>query len=377
MQYRKFGKTDLEISALGFGCMRFPVIDGDSSKINKDEATAMLHYAIDNGVNYIDTAYPYHQKMSEPFVGEALKGGYREKVKLATKLPIWLCEEYEDFNKLLDEQLEKLQTDYIDFYLVHALNQNTWKKCKELDVFSFLDRAIKDGKIKYAGFSFHDELDLFKEIVDAYDWTFAQIQLNYMDEDYQAGIEGMKYAADRNLAIVIMEPLKGGKLAKEPNKEIKEIWDKAETSRMPADWALRWVWNHPEVSLLLSGMSTMDQVKENIKTAEDAFVNSLSQKEISLIDDVKDIIKSKTKVDCTSCGYCIPCPEDIAIPNIFSTYNAMYMYDIPEESKDTYQRMTKADKHASKCVECGNCEAQCPQNLPIIEHLKEAHKELA
>lgn len=376
MQYRKFGKLDLEVSTLGFGCMRFPVIDNDTSKIEEKEATRMLRYAIDNGVDYIDTAYPYHQKMSEPFVGKALKDGYREKVKLATKLPIWECKTYEDFDKYLNEQLEKLETDYIDFYLVHALDKETWETCKELDVFKFLNKAIEDGRIKYAGFSFHDELDLFKEIVDAYDWTFTQIQLNYMDEDYQAGIEGMKYAAERDLAIIIMEPLKGGKLAKEPNEEIKEIWNRAETKRTPADWALRWVWNHPEVTLLLSGMSTMEQVKENIETAEDALPNSLSNKEIDLIDEVKEIYKSKTKVDCTACGYCVPCPKDIPIPNIFGTYNNVYMYDLEEEAKKTYARMTKVEKHAGKCVECGKCESQCPQNLPIIKHLKEVHEVL-
>ncbi|WP_425448212.1 aldo/keto reductase [Dethiothermospora halolimnae] len=377
MQYRKFGKLDFEVSALGFGCMRFPVIDNDSSKIDEEEATKMLRYAIDNGVNYIDTAYPYHQKMSEPFVGRALKDGYREKVKLATKLPIWLCEKYEDFEKYLDEQLEKLQTDYIDFYLVHALNKDTWKTCKELDVFKFLDKAIESGKIKYAGFSFHDELDLFKEITDAYDWTFCQIQLNYMDEYYQAGLEGLKYAADRDLAVIIMEPLKGGKLAKKPSEDIKKIWSKSETERTPAEWALRWVWNFPEVTLLLSGMSTMEQIKENIETSKDAYPKSLSKKEVELIDEVKEIYKDKTKIGCTECKYCMPCPNDVMIPNIFSLYNDGHMYSIKDEVKNTYNKIMEREKDGSKCIECGKCERECPQNLPIIEHLKTIHKEFA
>lgn len=377
MQYRKFGKLDFEVSALGFGCMRFPVIDNDSSKIDEEEATKMLRYAIDNGVNYIDTAYPYHQKMSEPFVGRALKDGYREKVKLATKLPIWLCEKYEDFEKYLDEQLEKLQTDYIDFYLVHALNKDTWKNCKELDVFKFLDKAIESGKIKYAGFSFHDELDLFKEITDAYDWTFCQIQLNYMDEYYQAGLEGLKYAADRDLAVIIMEPLKGGKLAKKPSEDIKKIWSKSETERTPAEWALRWVWNFPEVTLLLSGMSTMEQIKENIEVSKDAYPKSLSKKEVELIDEVKEIYKDKIKIGCTECKYCMPCPNDVMIPNIFSLYNDGHMYSIKDEVKNTYNKIMEREKDGSKCIECGKCERECPQNLPIIEHLKTIHKEFA
>jgi predicted aldo/keto reductase-like oxidoreductase len=376
MQYRNFTKDNIKVSCLGFGCMRFPILDNDSGKIDERKAIKMIRYAIDNGVNYIDTAYPYHMENSEILVGKALEDGYREKIHLATKNPVWLAKSYEDFEKYLDEQLQKLNTSYVDFYLLHALSKKRWDNIKELDVLKFLDDAKKSGKIKYAGFSFHDELDVFKEIVDSYDWDFCQIQLNYMDYDYQAGEEGLRYAKSKGLSVVIMEPIKGGKLAKTPSKEIQEVWDKAKIKRTPAEWALNWVLNHEEVSVVLSGMSTLEQVKENIKTASHAKPNFLNNDEIKLIEEVRNIYKDKIKVGCTGCEYCMPCPNDVHIPDIFEIYNNLYVYGTEKESINYYKKIKESKNDATKCVECGKCEEQCPQNLPIRKYLKEAEKVL-
>ena len=375
MQYRNFTKDNIEVSALGFGCMRFPILDNDSSKIDEEKTIEMLRYAIDNGVNYIDTAYNYHQGNSEYVVGKALKDGYREKVYLATKLPVWKVESYEDFNDLLDEQLKKLDTDYIDFYLMHALNKERWDKIKNLGVLRFADEAKKSGKVKYIGFSFHDELDVFKEIIDSYDWDFCQIQLNYVDRDYQAGEEGLKYAYNKGISVVIMEPIKGGKLTN-PSEEIKSIWDSYEEKRTPAEWALRWVLNHREVSVVLSGMNNIEQVKENIKTVSNAKANSLSEEELKLIDKVTDVYNEKIKVGCTGCEYCLPCEQGVSIPDIFQIYNDLYAFGTEENSKKAYSSFIEKGIDASKCIECGRCEAACPQNIEIIKYLKEAHRVL-
>lgn len=375
MQYRYMTKDKLKVSVLGFGCMRFPLVGSDSKEIDEALATKMLHYAIDNGVNYIDTAYPYHGGNSETFVGKALKNGYREKIYLATKLPVWLTNSYEEFEKYLDEQLEKLQTDYIDFYLLHSLSERTWNKILDLNVFNFLEEAKRKGKIKYAGFSFHDELPLFKTIVDSYPWDFCQIQLNYMDREYQAGVEGLKYAKEKGISVVIMEPIKGGKLAT-ASQEIQDIWNKSSIKRSPSSWALKWLYDFEEVSVVLSGMSTMDHVKENILTSSDSLPKSLSENELSLVDEVTKVYKEKVKVGCTSCEYCLPCPSGVAIPSIFSIYNNMYVYGTQEQSKSIYKRFISEEKDSSKCVECGACEINCPQHLEIISLLKDANLSL-
>jgi hypothetical protein len=376
MQYRSFGRDiETKVSALGFGAMRLPILDGDSSKINEPEAIKMIRYAIDHGVNYVDTAYPYHGGNSEYVVAKALQDGYREQVYLATKCPIWLAKEAGDFDKLLNEQLQKLSTDHIDMYLLHAFAPERWEACKELKVFDFIARAKADGRIKRIGFSFHSELPLFKEIVDAYDWDFCQIQFNYMDEYYQAGVEGLRYAAAKGMAVVVMEPLRGGRLTNNVPAEVQAIWDQADVKRSAAEWALRYVWNFPEVAIVLSGMTTMEHVIENVRVADDAVANSLSEKEQGLIEQAKTFYLNRTKVNCTGCNYCMPCPSGVAIPNLFTLHNEASIYNLRHDQVvQNYGRMAEAQKDASLCVECGQCEDACPQNLPIRQHLKEIHQ---
>ena len=377
MLYRKFGKTKEQVSVLGFGCMRLPIIGEDPTKIDEEKAIKMIRHAIDEGVNYVDTAYPYHGTgmskggMSEPFVAKVLKDGYRERVKLATKLPSWLIKTRADMDEYLNEQLERLETDSIDFYLLHSLSSHTWPNLKAAGVTEFLDQAIKDGRIKHAGFSFHERFGLFKEIIDYYDWSFCQIQYNYLDEEYQAGKEGLEYAAQKGLGIVIMEPLRGGKLAGELPEEALQFFNKADVKRTPAEWALRWVWNHPEVSVVLSGMTTMDQVAENLKVAEQAQPNSLTAKELEIIDQVKKLYKEKIKVNCTACAYCMPCPSGVNIPGCFTVYNDYSIFGgTSERYKFLYDFRIGSKAYASKCVECGKCESHCPQGIAIRQELK-------
>lgn len=382
MLYRTFGNTGLELSILGFGCMRLPIIDGKHHQIDEEKATQMLHYAIDLGVNYVDTAYPYHsaiplqEGMSEIFLGKALQNGYRDQVHLATKLPSWLIKSRSDMDYYLNQQLARLQTDHIDFYLVHSMNVHYWHHLKQLGVFEFLDSALADGRIKYAGFSFHDELPLFKEIVDAYNWSFCQIQYNFMDEEYQAGREGLEYAAAQGLGMVIMEPLRGGSLSTRIPDAVQGVWDKADVKRSPAEWALRFVWNHPSVNVVLSGMNEMEHVIENTSIAGQAYPDSLTEKEKALIEEAKGIYRARTKVNCTSCRYCMPCPNGVNIPGNFSLLNSAFMYDDIKGAKTYYGFLQAGKNDAANCIECGTCEELCPQNIPIIEKLLEVQKTL-
>jgi len=370
MLYRKFGKTGEKVSLLGFGAMRLPIIDKDESKINEPEAMEQIRYAIDNGVNYIDTAYPYHYGASEPFVAKVLKDGYREKVKLATKLPSWLIEKEDDMEKILDEQLQRLEVDYIDFYLIHALNATNWPNLKKHNIFKFMENAKASGKIKHIGFSFHDELPVFKEIVDAFDWDFCQVQYNFMDENYQAGLEGLEYAAAKNMGIVVMEPLRGGSLENNIPDDVQEIWDSAEIDRSPAQWSLKYIWNHPSVHVILSGMNAIEQIDENIAAASDTMPNSLTKKELSIINKVKKIYINRTAVNCTACKYCMPCPFGVNIPECFKFLNNSSMYQDVAGQKRVYNLLVKPENRASICTQCGVCESKCPQNIPIRDMLK-------
>jgi len=369
MQYRQFGKLNIAISALGFGLMRLPAIDNDNSKIDEAEAIRMIRYAIDNGVNYIDTAWPYHGGNSEIVAGKALKDGYREKTFLATKLPTWLINEKEDMDKYLNEQLKKLQTDHIDFYLLHALDKNKWENMKKVDALSWAEKKKQEGKIRYIGFSFHDEYPVFQEIVDYYDkWDFCQIQYNYMDIDVQAGEKGLKYAASKGLGVVIMEPIRGGRLANPP-KAVQDIWDTAKVKRTPAEWALQWLWNQPEVSVVLSGMSTFEQLKENIESAKRSGINTLTKEELEIVSKVRNKYKELSPIACTGCNYCMPCPNGVNIPRNFELYNEAHMYNTYEANRRDYENL--GDAKASSCIECGTCESVCPQHLTIIDYLKE------
>jgi len=369
MQYRQFGKLNIAISALGFGLMRLPAIDNDNSKIDEAEAIRMIRYAIDNGVNYIDTAWPYHGGNSEIVAGKALKDGYREKTFLATKLPTWLINEKEDMDKYLNEQLKKLQTDYIDFYLLHALDKSKWENMKRVDALSWAEKKKQEGKIRHIGFSFHDEYPVFQEIVDYYDkWDFCQIQYNYIDIDVQAGEKGLKYAASKGLGVVIMEPIRGGRLANPP-KAVQDIWDTAKVKRTPAEWALQWLWNQPEVSVVLSGMSTFEQLKENIESAKRSGINTLTKEELEIVNKVRNKYKELSPIACTGCNYCMPCPNGVNIPRNFGLYNEAHMYNTYEANRRDYENL--GDAKASSCIECGTCESVCPQHLTIIEYLKE------
>jgi predicted aldo/keto reductase-like oxidoreductase len=376
MIYRRMNEVASDLSILGFGCMRLPVTK--DCHIDEPNATKMLKYAIDHGVNYVDTAYPYHNGESEPFLGRALQGGYREKVKIATKLPSWLIKSHADMDRYLDEQLIRLQTDNIDFYLVHGLMKPFWEKLLPLGVIDFLDDAIADGRIKHAGFSFHDELALFKEIVDAYNWTFCQIQYNFMDEQNQAGTEGLMYAADRGLGVVVMEPLRGGMLTKDI-PSINEIWRKSIVQRSLPEWALRWVWNHPEVTVVLSGMSSSEQVVQDVAYAESGLPNSLSEEELGLFKEAETEYKKRIKVPCTGCRYCSPCSSNVSIPECFEMLNQGCMFDAPDVASINYNiilggMLTGNPGFASQCQECGECEEKCPQGIPIREYLKKVAK---
>jgi predicted aldo/keto reductase-like oxidoreductase len=378
MLFRTVPKTGDSLSILGYGFMRLPLKNGGS--IDEDRAIRQLRHAIDKGVNYVDTAPAYHFGKSEKVLARALADGYREKVRIATKLPPWSVHSSDDMPRILSSQLTTLRTDHIDYYLLHSLTKTSWEKLKGLGVLDFLDAAKKDGRIIHAGFSFHDDAETLKEIVDAYDWDFCQIQYNYLDEHNQAGTEGLAYAAGKRLAVIIMEPLRGGNLAGNVPDEIKQIWKETSKNRSPAEWALRWVWNHPEVTVVLSGMNDESHINENIRIANDALPNSLSPSELAVISRVRDSYQRLMKIPCTGCGYCMPCPAGVDIPGCFSLYNAHYLFPHDRSAKFHYfgrhGGLLSGVSYAGMCRQCNKCMKSCPQHLQIPDRLRDVSKEM-
>ena len=370
MQYRTFMKTGENISLFGFGAMRLPVMaDG---KADENESIKMIRKAIDSGVNYIDTAYAYHDGASEVIVGKALKDGYRERVFLADKLPIWLVGDEEGQQRIFDEQFERLDVGFIDMYLAHNLNTSLWKLVKKFNTIDFLERKKAEGKIKHIGFSFHDDISLFKEILDAYRWDFCQIQLNYMDVKWQAGVEGLKYAASKGVPVVVMEPLKGGLLTDAVPSNVRKVWDESDIKRSPAEWALRWIADFPEVLTILNGVSSMDQLTENLGILSEAAPNSLTKKEFDTIEKVSDIYNGLIQYPCTACRYCLPCSQKIDIPLAMNMYNEWFLFAQNKKTVSTYGILFPEGRTASDCTGCKDCEERCPQNLDISEMMKKA-----
>lgn len=369
MKYRTFKKIGVEISPIGFGCMRFPVEDSkDEGTIRKEEAKNMLRTAIDNGLNYVDTAWMYHNFKSEEFVGEALSDGYREKVNLATKLPIWLVESEDDVMKYLDIQLGKLKTDHVDFYLIHALDKERWEIVKKYNVLDRLKEAQAMGKVKYLGFSFHDDYDTFVNIIDSFDWDFYQIQFNYINTDYQAGMKGLKYAGEKGISAVIMEPMLGGKLA----NLTPQVEERISKERSQVEWALDFLWSQPEVAVVLSGMSTLSQVEQNLEYAGRWEQRQLNEEDYKMLAYVKEIFDRMALVPCTKCGYCMPCPFGLNIPALFEAYNQTASVSTGFAKKTYAAQEVKADQ----CRACHRCEKECPQHIKISDMMKKVAETL-
>jgi len=375
VDYRTVGKTKERVSILGFGAMRLPVRGGNEADVDEPKAVEMIRHAIDRGVNYVDSAYVYHGGNSEKVVGRALRDGYRKKVFVATKLPVWSVQKVDDAERLFNEQLVRLETDRIDFYLLHCLMKASWPKMRDLGVLKWAEKKRAEGRIGHIGFSFHDAYDVFTPIVDGYDWSFCQIQYNLVNEDVQAGTRGLEYAAKKGLGVIIMEPLFGGGLANPP-EAIRAIWAGSKRPLRPADAALRWVWSRPGVSVVLSGMTTLEQVKENLESAARVGEGGLDEEERAVVARVQRAYGELSPIPCTKCGYCMPCPNGVDIPVNFELYNnaAVYKGNTTTLSRNLYHAMPEAQR-AAACKDCRECEERCPQQIPVSEKMKVVRKQ--
>jgi predicted aldo/keto reductase-like oxidoreductase len=376
MEYRTLGKSKKKVSVLGFGTMRLPTL-GSEAQINEEQAIRMIRYAVDRGVNYIDSAYTYHGENSETLVGRAMADGYRQKVHLATKMPVWLVQKKDDFDRLFDNQLKRMQTDRIDFYLLHCLQKEPWRKMKQLGAIKWAEKVQSDGRIGELGFSFHDAYDVFTEIVDHYDWSFCQIQYNLVNEDVQAGTKGLRYAARKGLGVVIMEPLFGGTLANPP-PPIRKIWDHAGMGCTPVEMAMRWLWDKPEIAVVLSGMSSMEQTIQNVESANASRKTWLDEKERAIIPAIQEAYRRLYPVPCTKCRYCMPCPSGVDIPLNFELYNnsAVFEGNVRKLCGILYNSLLAGQK-AADCKKCGKCEEKCPQQIKISRMLEDVNNRFA
>ncbi len=375
MKYRKFENIEKPVSLFGLGCMRFNGEASGDSVIDEEKAIKLIRKAIDGGVNYIDTAYVYLDRTAEGTVGKALRDGYREKVTIATKMPIDYVKTPEDMENLFSSELKSLETDHIDFYLLHALGKDRWDRFKELGVKDFLNQKKAEGKIKYKCFSFHGPYEEFEYILNDFDWDMVQIQYNFMDINNQAGTKGLKLAASKGIPVVIMEGLLGGKLSKAPD-DVQAIYDEFPIKRSPVEWAFRWLANNPEILTILSGCNEEEQIEDNLKIFDEVDAGLMTDAEMELIAKVRDAYNARTKISCTGCRYCMPCPNDVAIPRVFNMWNEYGLYNAnPLESWD-YLEIKEAKQTPENCIECGKCESACPQHLNIIEALKTSWSEM-
>lgn len=376
MQYRTDKRTGNEISILGFGCMRLPSNHG---RIDIDKTETLFLEAIERGVNYFDTAYLYPG--SEAAIGQIFtKHQLREKVFLATKLPIFMCKKYADFDKYFNIELERLQTTYVDYYFMHMITSpEQWQVLVDLGIEKWISEKKASGQIKQAGFSFHGKSNDFIKLIDMYDWDFCQIQYNYINEFYQAGKSGLQYAAAKGLPVFIMEPLLGGKLATGLPQAAQNAFHQANPDLSPVGWSLKWIWNQPEVTMLLSGMNEMAQLEENTTLANESIPGMWGETELNVVANVVKIFNDSYKIPCTGCGYCMPCPQKINIPGLFASYNTSYAMT-RSLGMNQYMlnsgAMSQTPAYASDCIKCGKCEKHCPQNIPIRDSLVQVKKRM-